>query len=86
MLVPASRSVKEKYLRELEPWDLKQLKPYQDEYLAGFVAESYQLDLKSGFERGQDYMDEYLTELARRDIGGDEQRVQQLNTHHSHVR
>jgi len=86
VLVPASRSVKEKYLRELEPWDLKQLKPYQDEYLAGFVAESYQLELKSGFERGQDYMDEYLTELARRDIGGDEQRVQQLNTHHSQVR
>src|SRR4051794_37065973 len=38
VLVLASRSLPPKLANNLEPWDLKSLVPYRDEYLSGFVA------------------------------------------------
>src|SRR4051812_791870 len=40
ILVLASRSLPEKLAESLEPWDLKSLIAYRDEFLSGFVAES----------------------------------------------
>ena len=50
ILVLASNSLPPKIAQRLEPWDLKNLVPYRDEYLSGFVAESYQVDLPHGFD------------------------------------
>src|SRR3954462_720283 len=42
-LVLPSRSLPESCAQALEPWDLPNLTPYQDEFLSGFVCESYQI-------------------------------------------
>ena len=52
MLVLAVRTLPPK-ADALEPWDLHALVPYDDQYLSGFVAESYKVDLPEGFERRQ---------------------------------
>ena len=52
----ASRSLPRGYAEALEPWDLKALVPYRDEYLSGFVAESYQIGLPEGFEVAKQIM------------------------------
>ena len=49
LLVMATDSLPPKHAAHLEPWDLPRLVPYADEYLAGFAAESYQVDLPAGF-------------------------------------
>lgn len=75
LLVPASRSVPQEKARVLEPWDLESLVPYADEYVSGFVAQTYQVDLKMGFEVAQAMMRPAIESTIRSDIGGDEQRI-----------
>ncbi len=85
VLVLASNSLPRKYTEKLEPWDLPNLVPYQDEYLSGFRAESYHIDLPQGFEIAQGVMDAHIRVLVCRDIGGDEQRIHSVKTQHDNV-
>jgi predicted RNA-binding Zn-ribbon protein involved in translation (DUF1610 family) len=85
VLILASRSLPQKYTEELEPWDLKNLVPYADEYLSGFRAESYQVDLKQGFELAKGVMQERIEETVREDIGGDHQRIQSTKTRYDRL-
>lgn len=80
VLVMASQSLPGRYVQELEPWDLKALQPYQPEYLAGFFAESYQVNLQQGFEQARALMEEPIRQNIRQDIGGDRQRIYTVNT------
>ena len=80
VLVPATKSVNEKRLDALEPWDLDSLCAYEPAYLAGFRAQRYQLELPEGFEKAKREMADVIDGDVRRDIGGDEQRVLTINT------
>jgi hypothetical protein len=85
VLVLASRSLPAGYAEALEPWDLKSLVPYRDEYLSGFVAESYQIGLPEGFETAKQIMANVIAQTIRRDIGGDHQRIHSVDTHYYDV-
>jgi hypothetical protein len=86
VLVLASESLPRAHAEALEPWRLAELVPYSDEYLSGFVAESYRVDLASGFERAKQIMEEAIREAIAAQIGGDHQRIQSLQTRHDNVR
>jgi len=85
VLVRASGSLPREHADELEPWDLQNLVPYEDAYLAGFTAEAYSLDLKGGFRVATGVMDEHLRRMVKRDIGGDEQQIVSMRTQHRAV-
>ncbi|MBI3831929.1 MAG: hypothetical protein HY291_20575 [Planctomycetes bacterium] len=85
ILILASRSLPEKYAESLEPWDLEQLTPYRDEYLSGFRAESYQVDLKEGFDEARAIMDEAIRSAINKDIGGDHQRIHSVKTQYDNI-
>jgi predicted RNA-binding Zn-ribbon protein involved in translation (DUF1610 family) len=85
VLVLASQSLPRKLADALEPWDLANLLPYRDEYLSGFVAESYQIDLPQGFTLARQIMDGVIRQTIVRDIGGDHQRISSVNTQHSNI-
>lgn len=70
---------------KLRNWDTKALVPYQDEYIAGFQAEAYSVDLKTAFATGKQQIDAAVQSLVRQDIGGDQQRIHSLNTQYSHL-
>ncbi|EBA12497.1 TFIIB-type zinc finger domain-containing protein [Roseobacter sp. CCS2] len=80
VLVLASRSLPKKYTDGLEPWDLSALEPYNPEYLAGFRAEGYQVELADGFTEARAYMDRMIHRDVKYDIGGDAQRVHSVKT------
>lgn len=69
----------------LRTWNTAELVPYQDEYITGFQAEAYSVDLKSAFAGGQRQIDDKVQSLVRQDIGGDHQRITSLNTAYSHL-
>lgn len=75
VLVLASNSLPPKCRDHLQPWDLNSLVPYQDEFLSGFVTETYQIDLPGGFETAKGIMWPTIRRTVERDIGGDEQRI-----------
>jgi DNA-directed RNA polymerase subunit RPC12/RpoP len=85
ILILASHSLPRNYTESLEPWDLQNLVPYADEYLAGFVAESYQMPLDEGFTHAKQVMDEHIAASIRRDIGGDHQRIHSTDTRYDDI-
>lgn len=86
LLVCASHSLPQKLVAELEPWDLPELVAYNDQFLAGFITESYQTQLKEGFEIAKGNMQAAIETSVKSDIGGDVQQIQSLNTNYSDVK
>lgn len=85
VLVLAGDSLPRSYIERLEPWDLEAVVPYRDDYLAGFRAETYSLDLRAGFEAARKDMAPAIEALVRRDIGGDRQHITSLRTRYARV-
>ncbi|MEM1003898.1 MAG: TFIIB-type zinc finger domain-containing protein [Pseudomonadota bacterium] len=85
VLVLASRSLPKQYTDALEPWDLPELEPYQPEYLAGFRAEAYTVELADGYTEARTYMARVIERDVRFDIGGDRQRIHAVDTDVSDV-
>lgn len=85
VLVGATRTLPRTILDRLEPWDLSNLVAYNPSYLSGFQSELYQVDLDEGFERARSIMDNRIYHAVCSDIGGDQQRVHNLQTQHSAV-
>jgi ribosomal protein S27E len=85
VLVGASKAVHEDKLDALEPWDLESMRPYEPAYLSGFKAQRYQLELPDGFEKAKAVMHGTITEDVRRNIGGDEQQIHQIETQYANV-
>ena len=83
--VPATRSLPEKYIEKLEPWDLQELKSYEPAYLSGHKAQTYQIALDQGFELFKTRAYNVIYQDVRQDIGGDEQRVSDVNTQYSNI-
>jgi LSD1 subclass zinc finger protein len=85
VLVVASKSLPKEYVEKLEPWELENMVPFDEKYLSGFKTESYQVDLKEGFEDGKNKMNEVISSTVCRDIGGDHQRIHSLNTVYNNI-
>lgn len=83
--IPATTSLPEKYINKLEPWDLQELKAYEPAYLSGHKAQTYQIALDQGFERFKQIAEGVIYGDARADIGGDEQRVNNLSVNFSNI-
>ncbi len=78
-LINASKQHTGRIPRGISQWNLEKLQPFESGFLAGFVTEKYTIPLNQGHLEAQDEMRNIATVWARRDIGGDEQRVNQLN-------
>ena len=80
VLVLASRSLPKRFTDALEPWDLAALEPYRPEYLAGFRAEGYSVELSEGYEEARAHMARVIERDVKFDIGGDRQRIHDIDT------
>ena len=80
VLVLGSKALPKRLTDNLAPWDLHALLPYQPDYLAGFRAEAYTIDLREGFAEARAVMDLIIRRDVRFDIGGDQQQVTRLDT------
>ena len=80
VLVLASHSLPKNYTDALEPWDLPALEPYQPQYLAGFRAEAYTVELQDGYTEARQHMARVIERDVRFDIGGDRQRIHDIDT------
>ncbi len=85
VLVLADRSLPDDLRGKLNGWDLPSLVPYADDYLSGFVAQTYQVQLPEGFEIARGIMEQTIRATVRSDIGGDEQRIHSLQTQYNDI-
>ena len=80
VLVPASRSLPKRMIDRLSSWDLHALEPYRPDFLAGFRAEAYTVDLQEGFAAARAIMDLQIRRDVRFAIGGDKQRISSVRS------
>ncbi|MDP4032055.1 MAG: primosomal protein N' (replication factor Y) - superfamily II helicase [Pseudorhodobacter sp.] len=80
VLVLASQSLPRRYTDALAPWNLAALTAYNPDFLAGFTAEGYTIGLADGQTIAHQVMAEKIHQDARRNIGGDEQQVDNVDT------
>lgn len=85
VLICATESLPQEMMGALEPWDLREVTAYRDEFLSGFRAESYQIGLEAGFERAQTAMQPTIRQTVCADIGGDHQRIESLQTQYNDI-
>lgn len=84
-LVPASQSIPPKLATVLSDWDVTELAPYSDDYIAGFTLEAYQLGLEPAFEEAKVKFDSAITGAIHADIGGNHQRIDNVSTSYDSV-
>lgn len=86
VLIAATELVDQNRLNALEPWDLpNSLIPYNSSYLSGFEAQRPQVSLEDGFNEAKDVMESEIRCDVENDIGGDEQRVDNISTAYSAI-
>jgi ribosomal protein L37E len=74
LLVHASKGLPEKLAAELGRFDTSALVPYRPEYLAGWHAEEYAVDLESGFAVGKQRIESTQEGRCGGDVPGDTHR------------
>ena len=85
ILILASHTLPHEFTSDLTPWLQEHLVPYQEEYLAGFRSEAYQLDLETGFREATAEMAQVIRRDVRHDIGGDSQRIHDIQTRYGNI-
>lgn len=83
ILVIASKSLPLDKMARIRAWDVQKLVPYDDKYLSGFRAETYQVKIEEGYETAKARMEQQISYDVRRDIGGDRQQIHRMNTQYS---
>jgi hypothetical protein len=83
VVVPAVTSVSQSFLNRIAPWNLTQLKAYDEHFLQGFRVQRDQVELRQGFEQAKSLMQKDIKRAIEQQIGGDSQRIHsQSTTHH----
>lgn len=86
LLINASNSLPKDYADKLEPWDLENLAAFDEKYISGFIAETYQVGLEDGFNQAKDKMKPAIESKIRQDIGGDHQRINSVDTEYNNIK
>jgi hypothetical protein len=73
-LVCASKGLPQELVEKFQTFDTKQLTPYQPQFLAGWRAETYAVDLMPAWGTGQEKMAEVQRGRCGRDVPGDTHR------------
>lgn len=80
VLVLACTSLPAPIVNALEPFDLKNLAPFNEQYLSGFRAERYHVNIEDGLEQAKQKMDVAIRRAVCTQIGGDHQQIDHLHT------
>lgn len=86
LVVHASKGLAPKLAAELGGFDTKGLVPYRPEYLSGWSAEEYAVDLESGWKNALSRIEARQTERCSGDVPGDTQRNLRVRNTVSDVR
>lgn len=80
VLINGSRNLSTSYVEQLEPWPLLEALPFTQQVLAGHFARTYDIELDEAFPRAKRQMEDAIHQECRQRIGGNRQRVHQVNS------
>lgn len=86
ILINGSKNIDESLVNALEPFHLNELIPYKPEYLSGFLAERYSINLEDGWQDAKEEMKSHIHGGIKRQVNGDEVRILNVNTSYDKVK
>lgn len=84
-IVCASKGLPAGLVDKFRSWSTSELVPYRPDYLAGWKAESYAIDLMPAWDIGQDRMADVQRSRCSSDVPGDTQRYLEVSNSFSRV-
>jgi DNA-directed RNA polymerase subunit RPC12/RpoP len=78
--VLANTAIDRGRIKALEPWPIQEATSYSPEYIAGYLARTYDRDAEESFPEARQEMEEVIEQTVRADIGGDRQRIHEQNS------
>jgi DNA-directed RNA polymerase subunit RPC12/RpoP len=85
VLVCAGKGLPESLADRFSTFDTKALIAYQPQFLSGWRAESYAIDLMPGWALGQKKIESSQTDKCARDVGGDTHRMLSVSNQFSNI-
>lgn len=85
ILINGTNSLDHSLVAKIEGWDTHNVLKINDGYLSGFITEKYQVDLQQAFVSAKQKIQTNERSSVERDIGGDEQRVNSMDTEYFNV-
>lgn len=85
VMVLAARGLPSGILQQLEPWPIGKLVPFNQQMLAGYFARTYEVKLDEGFAQAKSRIDSAIHHSTCRHIGGDRQRVHDIQTRYNAI-
>jgi len=85
VLVLSARGLNRDLMTELEPWPLAKCVPFDQEFLAGFLARTYDVPLDEAFQSAKARIDAAIETDVRERIGGDEQIVNSVHSRYDAI-
>jgi predicted RNA-binding Zn-ribbon protein involved in translation (DUF1610 family) len=86
VVVNACRTFVKSLMDRFTRWPLQKAVPFQDAYLAGFVARTYDVELDEAYVEAKYRIDQWIDGAVRADIGGDRQRVNSVQTEYQNLK
>lgn len=85
VLVLANTGLRREFMLALEPWPLLKVVPFNQQMLAGHMARTYDIDLDQSFTEAKSRIDSALHSEVRQRIGGDAQRVHDVDSRYEAI-
>ncbi len=86
LTILANEGFDPKRVTALEPWPTQGVKSFSPEYLAGHLSRTYDKDVEACFEVAKVRMQSQIDATIRRDIGGDQQRIESKQTSYGELK
>jgi hypothetical protein len=86
VLVPATTSVERGMVERIYPFDTGALLPYEPDFLSGWGAEAYTVDLRGGWSTGQSIIESEVRQACAAEVPGDTHRNLQVRTAFSNLK
>jgi hypothetical protein len=86
ILVKASRGLDDKLVREIEPYYLNELVPYKPDFLSGWDAEEYSIDVHEGWTKARQIAEKEEYRKCGSEVPGDTYRFLNVNTRFSDLK
>ena len=85
MVVLAAKGLRRSLMQNLEPWPLEQCTPFKQEFLAGYLARTYDVPLGDGFVEAKERVEAAIEAEVRERIGGDVQQIDAIQTRYGAI-
>ncbi len=85
VLVLANLGFEKKFMDALQPWPLIKVVPFTQQFLAGYLARTYDRPLDDCFDEGRHRIDQAIYQDVIGRIGGDDQRVHDIDSQYDAI-